>query len=246
MYWRPLSVINSDATNIEWLCWHVFLKFLYAIGRQGQCSAFPLYSQHISWHNLLYVLTFSKNLFKNEVKISTFVKPSLLTLPGRDFSFLDNYIALRVCYILEITLGKKVWVVGADEYIWSWPGIYLLHWQNKSCFFGTWINPNTFGMQVEMVFSVLKSLLALSPLRFSTFFLAQSSYPPLLSIPFSCIYTVQILHADCYHFCPRGLPQSRLSFFHLSSPIILVGSPGSHFKIFSRSPPVCKKSRYFF
>ena len=42
---------------------------------------------NISWHNLLYVLTFSKNLFKNEVKILAFVKPSLLTLPGRDFSF---------------------------------------------------------------------------------------------------------------------------------------------------------------
>ena len=54
---------------------------------------------NISWHNLLYVLTLSKDLLKNEVKISTFVKPSLLILPGRDFSFpIEQYYTESLLY----------------------------------------------------------------------------------------------------------------------------------------------------
>ena len=39
MNWLLLSVINSDATNIVWLCWHVFLKDFICYWKTGTMSS---------------------------------------------------------------------------------------------------------------------------------------------------------------------------------------------------------------
>lgn len=78
----------------------------------------------------------------------------------------EHYIALRVDYIPETTLVKKVWVVGAHtNMIMTWALLSPL--TTQEFFLALRVSPNTFEMQVEMVFSVLHFLFDFLPaLRF--------------------------------------------------------------------------------
>lgn len=121
MYCLPLSVINSDTTNIVWLCLHFSEGHFLWVEDRDHVQHF-LCILKISQNYLLHILALSKDLFNKWSQSINLCETFSVHLIWKGPVFSQNTILPWELTILHRQLWvKKVWVLGADtNMIMTW------------------------------------------------------------------------------------------------------------------------------